>query len=120
MKIETADGRTLYSKEENSTRLMIRRIFIYIVVIIICLIIGYFIFKQFRDMSDARMALREAKNIFMSLEMVDMEYYGLGLTIYDEKAAGSIRSGAAEKARRLQGDVKGEIRIGRFTGWKKY
>ena len=104
-----------YSLEENSTRLMIRRILLFLVVIVAGFIIGYFVFNKFNDLSDAHQVLREAKNIKMSLEMIDREYYAAGFSIYDENAKGNIRRTAYDYVLRLQGNVSGDIRLSGYN-----
>jgi uncharacterized protein (UPF0333 family) len=104
-----------YSLEENSTRLMIRRILVFILVIAAGFIIGYFVFKRFNDLSDAHQVLREAKNIKMSLEMIDREYYAAGFSIYDENAKGNIRRTAYDYVHRLQGNITGDIRLSGYN-----
>lgn len=104
-----------YSLEENSTRLMIRRILLFLVVIAALFIIGYMLFNRFSNLSDAHQALREAKNIKMSLEMIDHEYYAAGMSIYDENAKGNIRRSAYDYVLRLQGNVSGDIRISGYN-----
>jgi hypothetical protein len=43
--------------------------------------------------------------------MADMEYRGIGTTIYDETAEGNIRSGAVAYVNRMQNNPEGRMRL---------
>ena len=99
------------SLQRDIRRALFRRIMIYIGVISAVVIVFAFAFHQFKIYSNARLALREAKNIKMSLEMVDTEYYAANLSIYDNTADGNLRKGARDYVNRIQGDIKGDIKL---------
>ena len=99
------------SRDEALRKMFIRRVIVvalFITVIIIAITIA---FKQFKLYSDARIALREAKNIKITLEMADMELYGAGLSIYDETAEGNLRNGAVAFVNKMQGELKGSFKL---------
>lgn len=99
------------SLQKDIRRALIRRIMIYIGVILVIIIAFTFAFRQFKIYSDARLALREAKNIKMSLEMINTEYYAIGISIYDDTAEGNIRKGAYDYVKKIQGELKGEMKL---------
>ena len=99
------------SLQRDIRRALFRRIMVYAGVILAIVLVFTIAFRQFKIYSNARLALREAKNIKMSLEMVNMEYYALDISIYDDTADGNLRKGAYDYVRKTQGDFKGEIRL---------
>lgn len=99
------------SLRRDIRRAFIRRILIYAGVILAIVIVFAIAFSQFKRYSNARLVLREAKNIKMGLEMVNTEYYGAGLSIYDDSADGNIRKGALEHVKKLQGEPDGAIKL---------
>lgn len=105
-------------RQRDERKLMIRKACLVGVVIIVLIIVITFVFTKFKLYSEARIALREAKNIKMSLETADLEYYSIGLSIYDETAEGNIRKGATEYVSRLQDDIKGYIRLTGYDSTK--
>lgn len=105
-----AEDRVL-TMEERAKRAYIRHILIIAGIIIGAGIILSILFIQFKKYSDARLALREAKNIKMNLEMVDKELYAMGLSIYDDTAEGNLNSSALASVIRHQGELEGEIKL---------
>ncbi|MBR4341619.1 MAG: hypothetical protein IKP88_02725 [Lachnospiraceae bacterium] len=99
------------SLQRDIRRAFFRRIMIYIGVILAIAVIAVIAFRQFNTYSNARLKLREAKNIKISLEMVNTEYYALGLSIYDDTAEGNIRKGAYTHVEKLQGTIEGTVRL---------
>lgn len=107
------------SLQRDIRRAMFRRIMIYVAVILALVGIASFVFYQFKIYSNARLALREAKNIKISLEMLNTEYYALGVSIYDETAEGNLRQGVRDHVERLQGEIKGEIKLTGYDSVKR-
>jgi hypothetical protein len=107
------------SLQRDIRRAFFRRIAIYVVVILALVIFATFVFHQFKIYSNARLKLREAKNIKMSLEMVNTEYYALGLSIFDETEKGNIRKGAYAYVERIQGDLEGTIKLTGYDSSKR-
>ncbi len=97
--------------EQDKRRALIRRVIIITVVIIGLLIFSFLAFRSFKTYSEARIALREAKNIKMSLEVADLEYYSVGVYIYDETAESNIRKGALDYVNKIQDNPKGYMRL---------
>jgi len=107
MEIVKNDGTIGQSTIKDS----IKRLIIIILIIAALIIIAAFIFNRFKLYSNARIALREAKNIKLSLEMADVEYYNLGMCIYDEDADGNIRKSVVDYVNRIQGNPEGFMRL---------
>ena len=97
--------------QKDIRRALIRRIIIIIVVILALVVIAAFAFHQFKIYSNARLKLREAKNVKVSLEMIDTEYYAVGTSIYDDTAQGNIRKGASSHMERLLGELEGSVKL---------
>ena len=100
-----------YRLEQDKRNAFIRRIIIITVVIVGLILLALFAFRSFKVYSDARLVLREAKNIKMTLEVADLEYYSMGVNIYDETAEGNIRKGAYEYVNKIQGNPEGFMKL---------
>jgi len=99
------------SREEALRKMFIRRVIVVALIIAAVIIAITIVFRQFKLYSDARIALREAKNIKISLEVADMELYGAGLSIYDETAEGNLRKGAVVYVNKMQGELQGTFKL---------
>ena len=97
--------------ERDMLRYYIRRALIVAVILIAVILVISFAFKRFKLYSNAHLALREAKNIKISLETVDTEYYALGSNIYDETGNGNIKAGAMAYVKKVQSDPDGIIKL---------
>jgi hypothetical protein len=64
---------------------------------VILLIVGVPVFFVFKIKTEGRLALREAKNIKLAFETLSVEYYGLGLSIYDSSSASGLTAGVKER-----------------------
>lgn len=105
-----------YNLEQDKRRAIIRNVIIITVAIIGLLIIAYLAFRSFKIYSEARIALREAKNIKMTLEVANLEYYSVGVSIYDETAEGNIRNGARDYVNKIQNNPEGMFRLTGYDG----
>lgn len=112
----TADNERL---QRDIRRALIRRVLIYAGVILAIIVVFTFAFRRFKIYSNARMALREAKNVKMSLEMVNTEYYAVGISIYDDSGIGNLRKGARDYVYKIQGNLKGEIKLTGYDSTKR-
>jgi hypothetical protein len=74
---------------------------IILLVIIALLLIGVPIFACFSIGSGAHIALREAKNVKLAIQMLDIEYYGQGQSVYDASKPNGLRKGAEEEIQTL-------------------
>jgi hypothetical protein len=68
---------------------------------VIALVVGTVIFVFFKVRIDARTALREAKNVRMSLRSADIEMYGAGKSIYNPLKEDGLEDGAKNKASQI-------------------
>ena len=107
------------SLRRDIRKAFIRRILTYIAVIIILVIVVSVVFRQFHIYSNARLALREAKNVKMSLEMINLEYYAAGISIYDDTAEGNLKKGAKAYVEKIQGNIDGLIRLTGYDSAKR-
>jgi hypothetical protein len=64
------------------------------IVVLILIVIGIPAFTYFRITSNAHIALREAKNVKLTIQMLDIEYYGQGSSIYDASRASGLKKSA--------------------------
>ncbi|GEM_PF-1474329 len=97
--------------EQDKRRAIIRNVIIITVVIIGVVILAIYTFRSFKLYSEARIALREAKNIKMTLEVADLEYYSIGSSIFDDTAEGNIRKGAYDYVNKIQNNPEGFMKL---------
>lgn len=105
------DNNLIHDLEQQSRRAMIRRIIIIALLILgisLVVVIAFFLFNAY---TNARLTMREAKNIKLNLEMLDTEYYAFGVSIYDDTKPGNLRSGAVNSVKKIQGDIEGTIKL---------
>ncbi len=105
--------------QRDIRKALFRRIMLYIIVIAALVVVAVFVFRQFKIYSNARLKLREAKNIKITLEMLNTEYYAAGVSIYDEKADGNLRKGALTYVERIQGELKGSVKLTGYNSSKR-
>ncbi|MBO6089351.1 MAG: hypothetical protein J6P37_03460 [Lachnospiraceae bacterium] len=74
------------------------------------LIIGACAFFGFRVRIMANNSFRDAKNVYMALSAVEIEYYSRGESIYDPTRYDGLAEGVAERVRLLAGN-EGTYRI---------
>lgn len=74
------------------------------------LIIGACAFFAFRVRIMANNSFRDAKNVYMALSAVEIEYYSRGESIYDPTRYDGLAEGVAERVRLLAGN-EGTYRI---------
>jgi len=67
-----------------------------LVLIVTCIIVGPFMTVAYVN-SQARIALREAKNVKLAFEMLTVEYYGLGRVIYKPDSPNGFAAGVQER-----------------------
>ncbi len=84
--------------EHEKTRINIAFLARIILVVIIALIVGLAVFTYFRLHIGGNDALRQAKNVRMSLRAADIEMYGKGKSIYNPGRKNGIEEGVEEKA----------------------
>jgi hypothetical protein len=82
-------------KERKQKKLRAFKLFILGAVIL--LLIGIPVFMAFKMKTEGRLALREAKNVKLAFDMISVEYYGMGITIYDSTSATGLTKGVRER-----------------------
>jgi hypothetical protein len=68
-----------------------------LLIALILIVIGVPAFLAFRVKTEGRTALREAKNVKLAFDMITVEYYGMGLSIYDSSKASGLADGVVER-----------------------
>ena len=81
------------------------------------LIIGAAVFFAFRIRTNARLALREAKNIYISLSTTEIEYYAQEKSIYDPTKIDGLSDGVKERVRSIM-DPEGTYSLASFDTTK--
>jgi hypothetical protein len=79
----------------------IHQIKIILLVALIVAVVGMPIFAYFKVKSGAHIALREGKNIKLTMQMLDIEYYGKNQCIYDASSRNGLRDGAEEQIQKM-------------------
>ena len=80
------------------------KIILILAVVVFVLLAGFFVFKVH---SEGRMALREAKNIKLSLITADIEMYGMGKSIYAPERHDGLADGVMAQVERYAGVSEG-------------
>ena len=99
----------------DEKRIIRNRIRNYILIILAILCVAFGCFTVFYLNTEAKKALREAKNVKLAFQMLDIEYYGKGKNILDEKKRSGIRDDAMERIRSV---IENEAEI-QLTGYDK-
>ena len=95
--------------EQEKSKINITKIARVILVTVVALIVGLAVFTFFKIRVGAKDALREAKNVRMSLRSADIEMYAAGKSIYNPLRKRGIEEGVKEKVELLfvpSGDYK--------------
>jgi flagellar basal body-associated protein FliL len=94
--------------KKERMRERMRQIKVILCVVIVVVLLGVPAFAWFQISSGAHVALREAKNVKLAMEMLDIEYYGQGTSIYDSTTSNGMKKGAEEEIYKLleqEGDI---------------
>lgn len=86
------------------------RLKVVLIVLLVLLVFGTPVIIYFRISADGRIALREAKNIKLSFQMISIEYYAMGDSIYDNTRASGMGEGVRERIDEIL-ELKGSIKI---------
>ena len=62
-------------------------------VFVFLLILGAVVFSYFHITTQGRLVFREAKNVKLTLEMLDVEYYGRQKSVYDAEKRNGLTEG---------------------------
>lgn len=74
-----------------------RNIKIACIVVLCMLVIGTPLFTYFRITIDGRVAYREAKNIKLAFDMMEIEYYAQRRSVFDASAPNGMSKGVQER-----------------------
>ncbi len=83
--------------DQEQSKISVAKVIKLILIVAGILIICTALFAFFKIKIDAKAALRDAKNVEMALESVDIEMYGQNKTIYDPTKVNGITDGVVEK-----------------------
>ena len=73
----------------------------FILIVIIVLFVGTVVFFIFRLNSNAKTALRDAKNVLLAIYTTDIEMYGENSCVYDPLSRDGLQDGVEESVARL-------------------
>ncbi|SEQ11315.1 hypothetical protein SAMN02910369_01233 [Lachnospiraceae bacterium NE2001] len=82
---------------KDTSRITVGKVLRIILIVILALFVGTCIFMFFKIRIDADSALRNAKNVRMSLRSADIEMYAAGKTIFNPSKKNGIEDGVKEK-----------------------
>ena len=97
-------------KNKTSELLSVSRVFKLILILAGLLIIGLSVFYVFHLKTGANRAFREAKNVYMALSAVEIDYYSRGESIFDPSKYDGLSEGVADRVEKLAGS-EGTYRI---------
>lgn len=87
--------------KNEKTKQIIRMIKNIVLVILIVIVVAVPSFIYFRLSTEGRLALREAKNVKLTIEMLDVNYYAKGKLIYAPELKDGLQRGVAKDVRSL-------------------
>ncbi len=104
-------------KNKTGELISVSRVFKLILILAGLLIIGMSVFFAFRLRVGTNHAFREAKNVYMALSAVEIDYYSRGESIYDPSNYNGLSRGVAERVTQLAGN-DGTYRIVNYDNKK--
>ena len=97
----------------GTTRITVGSVLKIILIVLVVLFVGTCLFMFSKIRIDADSALRNAKNVRMSLRSADIEMYAQGKTIYNPSKKNGLEDGVKAKVD-LLADAKGTYSITRY------
>lgn len=91
-------------------RQKLNKVLITLLILLLIGVIGAPVFAYFRIKADARIALREAKNVNIAFRAVITEYYASDSVFYDPSREDGMSQGVAGEIKALA-DQNGDIRV---------
>lgn len=82
--------------DKGLKRLNRRRVIITVIVLLAILLISFPIFMYFKVTTESRLALREAKNVKLTLNMLDVQYYAKDKSVYTANRPNGLTDGVYE------------------------
>lgn len=104
--------------EEDRRKIAFRKFKNVLLVFLLLLVIGTPVFFYFRITTEARTALREAKNINLGMNMNAIEFYGKGAVIYNPKNEDGLAAGLGERLKDTT-ENRGDIRLISYDSEKR-
>lgn len=98
------------SQEKELRRIQRKRIQRIIIASITILVFGAMAFTYFHITTEARLSLREGKNVKLALDMLDIEYFGKNKSVYNPNRSDGMESGVEQQVYDIVGQT-GEIEI---------
>lgn len=86
--------------------------------VLLVFLIAAVIFTYFRVITDARMTLREGKNVKLALDMLEIQLYPEKKTVYDESRQNNLAKGIEESVYRII-EQKGTIQDVSYSKTKR-
>lgn len=84
-------------KDEKLRKIILKKVRIYLTVIVLILLIFGCAFGYFKIYTEGRTAFREAKNIKIALSLLSVEYYGKGYSVYDPTKRDGLTEGVESR-----------------------
>lgn len=83
--------------EKSNARNLFKTICITLVICALLLIAGFYTFNQVKIKTEARRALREAKNAALAIRLYDIKEYSLDECVFDTRRRNNISEGALKE-----------------------
>lgn len=99
-----------HAMEKDYKRAKLRHFRNVILVFLAVLLLSVPVFGYFRIQTGSHLALREAKNIKLAFDMLTVEFYGSGKSIYNSRRPDGLANGVRERVLETT-ESKGDIRI---------
>jgi len=106
------------TSEREINTINLKSIWNVLIVIIAVLLIGALIFFRFASDTNARRMLREGKNVLLAFNMLSVEYYGRGVSIYDSRHRDGMADGVKDRIFEIT-EVEGDIFITGYDSSKR-
>lgn len=74
-----------------------------ILIFVIIALLAFIAFKAFKVDTEARQMLREGKNVLLALNMINIEYYSTGQSVYDPDKRNGLSDGVEERISEING-----------------
>lgn len=84
-------------EDRGLKRIKKRHVIMTVIVLLVVLVISIPVFLYFKFTTESRMALREAKNVKLALNMLDIEYYAKGKTVYNPNNINGLTDGVMQE-----------------------
>lgn len=83
--------------DKGLVRLKRRHVIMTVVILLIVLLVSVPVFLYFKVTTESRLALREAKNVKLTFNMLDIDYYAQNKCIYSANKPNGLSDGVQEE-----------------------